>query len=154
VNFIQSEAVLVNRMIQTLLDMGHERVSILDEQTLLTNFRKQISLHNLHKHLNNTPLTDSEFDRLLISLGGKGVFNSAYNLRQLQSLTRDDGTNTYIELINQSEWCKNRFQVTNQITVNARRVNRFDVTILINGLPLVQVELKKRVCSLNKHSIK
>lgn len=137
-------------MLQTLLDLGYEQISIPDEHTLQANFRNQISLHNLLKHLNNTPLTDSEFERLLISLGGKGVFNSAYNLRQLQPLTRDDGSNTYIELINQNEWCKNRFQVTNQITVNARRVNRYDVTILINGLPLVQVELKKRGMQLKQ----
>lgn len=137
-------------MVQTLLDLGYEKISIPDEDTLLANFKNQISLHNLHKHLNSTPLTDSEFERLMISLGGKGVFNSAYNLRQLQPLTRDDGSSTYIELINQSEWCKNRFQVTNQITVSARRVNRYDVTILINGLPLVQIELKKRGMQLKQ----
>lgn len=149
-NYIQAEAVLENSMVQTLLDLGYEKISIPDEDTLLANFKNQISLHNLQKHLNNTPLTDSEFERLMISLGGKGVFNSAYNLRQLQPLTRDDGSSNYIELINQSEWCKNRFQVTNQITVNARRVNRYDVTILINGLPLVQVELKKRGMQLKQ----
>lgn len=147
---MQSEAKLENGMMQTLVDLGFEKVSIIDEASLLKNFKNQISIHNLEKHLNQTPLTDSEFDRLLISLGGKGVFNSAYNLRQLQQLTRDDGTNTYIELINQKEWCKNRFQVTNQITVNARRVNRYDVTILINGIPLVQVELKKRGMQLKQ----
>ena len=59
-------------------------------------------------------------------------------------------TRTYIELINQTEWCKNLFQVTNQITVNARRVNRYDVTILVNGLPLVQIELKKRGLQLKQ----
>lgn len=149
-NYIQSEAVLENSMVQTLLDLGYEKISIPDEDTLLANFKNQISLHNLHKHLNSTPLTDSEFERLMISLGGKGVFNSAYNLRQLQPLTRDDGSSTYIELINQSEWCKNRFQVTNQITVSARRVNLYDVTILINGLPLVQIELKKRGMQLKQ----
>ena len=149
-NYIQSEAVLENSMVQTLLDLGYEKISIPDEDTLLANFKNQISLHNLHKHLNSTPLTDSEFERLMISLGGKGVFNSAYNLRQLQPLTRDDGSSTYIELINQSEWCKNRFQVTNQITVSARRVNRYDVTILINGLPLIQIELKKRGMQLKQ----
>lgn len=149
-NSIQSEAALESSMIQTLLDLGYGMISIPDEGTLLDNFKKQISLHNLQKHLNNTPLTDGEFERLLISLGGKGVFNSAYNLRQLQPLTRDDGTSTYIELINQTEWCKNLFQVTNQITVNARRVNRYDVTILVNGLPLVQIELKKRGLQLKQ----
>lgn len=149
-NFIQSEAVLENNMLQTLLDLGYEKVSIPDEAALLSNFKNKISQHNLIKHLSNKPLSDNEFDRLLISLGGKGVFNSAYNLRQLQPLIRDDGSQTYIELINQNEWCKNIFQVTSQITVNARRVNRYDVTILINGLPLVQVELKKRGMQLKQ----
>ena len=137
-------------MLQTLLDLGYEKASIPDEAALLSNFKNKISQHNLIKHLSNKPLSDNEFDRLLISLGGKGVFNSAYNLRQLQPLIRDDGSQTYIELINQNEWCKNIFQVTSQITVNARRVNRYDVTILINGLPLVQVELKKRGMQLKQ----
>jgi type I restriction enzyme R subunit len=149
VNYIQSEAVLEHNMIQTLVDMGYERVSIPDEQTLLHNLHQQINLHNA-KRLNNTPLSDNEFERLLNELGGKGVFNSAYNLRQLQTVVRDDGTTVHIELLNQREWCKNRFQVTNQITVNARRVNRYDVTILINGLPLVQVELKRRGMQLKQ----
>lgn len=149
-NYVQSEAALENSVVQTLQDLSYEKVLIADETALLENFKKQITLHNLEKHLKNIPLTNSEFERLLISLGGKGVFNSSYNLRQLQPLTRDDGSSTYIELLNQNEWCKNRFQVTNQITVNARRVSRYDVTILVNGLPLVQVELKKRGTQLKQ----
>jgi type I restriction enzyme R subunit len=149
-NYVQSEAALENSVVQTLQDLSYEKVLIADETALLENFKKQITLHNLEKHLKNIPLTNSEFERLLISLGGKGVFNSSFNLRQLQPLTRDDGSSTYIELLNQNEWCKNRFQVTNQITVNARRVSRYDVTILVNGLPLVQVELKKRGTQLKQ----
>lgn len=75
-NYIQSEAVLENSMIQTLLDLGYERISIPDEDTLKRNFKNQISLHNLNKHLNNTPLTDSEFERLMISLGGRQVMSN------------------------------------------------------------------------------
>ncbi len=105
--------------------------------------------HNKER-LNNKPLSNSEFDRLLISLGGKGVFNSAYNLRQLQTIFRDNGDVVYIELINQKDWCKNVFQVTNQVTVSANRVNRYDVTLLINGLPLVQIELKRRGMELKQ----
>ena len=115
-NYVQSEAALENSVVQTLQDLSYEKVLIADETALLENFKKQITLHNLEKHLKNIPLTNSDFERLLISLGGKGVFNSSYNLRQLQPLTRDDGSRTYIELLNQNEWCKNRFQVTNQIT--------------------------------------
>ena len=78
-NYIQSEAVLENSMVQTLLDLGYEPISIPDEETLFNNFKHQISLHNLSKNLKNTPLSDSEFERIMISLGVKGVFNSASN---------------------------------------------------------------------------
>lgn len=149
-NYIQSEAVLENSMVSTLIDLGFKKVSIPDEAALLNNFKSQINAHNLKKYLNDIPLSDTEFEKLLITLGGKGVFNSAYNLRQLQTIVRDDGTTAYIELINQKDWCKNQFQVTNQVTVNARRVNRYDVTLLINGLPLVQIELKKRGMQLKQ----
>lgn len=144
VHYIQKEADLENQMIQTMVDLGYSRVNIPDEPSLISNLRSQINAHNLKRYLSNRPLSDHEFDKLIISLEGKGVFKSAYNLRQLQTIERDDGSTAYIELINQNDWCKNQFQVTNQITVDARRVNRYDVTILINGLPLVQVELKKR----------
>lgn len=148
-NYLQTEQVLENNMIKTLLDAGYRKVYIPDEETLYLNFKNEIYEHNKNR-LRNKPLSDTEFDRLLSELGGKGVFNSAYNLRQLQTIIRDDGSNAYIELINKNEWCKNRFQVTNQITVNARRVNRYDVTILINGLPLIQIELKRRGMELKQ----
>jgi type I restriction enzyme R subunit len=146
---VQSEAVLESNMIKTLVDLGYKQVTITNEEELESNFRNQINLHNTNR-LNNEPLSDSEFDRLLISLRGKGIFNSAYNLRQLQTITRDDGSILYIELINKNEWCKNLFQVTNQVTVSAHRVNRYDVTLLINGLPLVQIELKRRGMELKQ----
>lgn len=149
-NYIQTEAALENDMIKTLIGMGYENISIPDEATLLSNFKNKISEHNLTTELNGIPLSDSEFERLLNELQGKGVFNSAYNLRQKQVITRDDGSKAYIELINKNKWCHNIFQVTNQITVNARRVNRYDVTILINGLPLVQIELKRRGMELKQ----
>ena len=57
--------------------------------------------------------------------------------------TRDDGKSAYIDLINKIMWCKNEFQVTHQITMEGAYENRYDVTLLINGLPLVQIELKR-----------
>jgi type I restriction enzyme R subunit len=107
VHYIQSEAELEKQMIQTMVDLGYSKVDIPDEHALKENLRKQIDAHNLKKHLSNFPLSDREFERLLNSLEGKGVFNSAYNLRQLQNIERDDGSTTYIELINQKDWCKN-----------------------------------------------
>ena len=59
-------------------------------------------------------------------------------------LTKDDGTSVYLDFINQNDWSKNHFQVTNQVTMEGIHKNRYDVTILVNGLPLVQVELKRR----------
>src|SRR5690606_30798887 len=63
---------------------------------------------------------------------------------------KDNGDKAYIEFLNQDFWCQNQFQVTNQITINGKRENRYDVTILINGLPLVQIELKRRGIELKE----
>ncbi len=147
--YTQSEAELEKKLIQTLQGLQYDYVNVPDEDALLENFREQIFLHN-KKTLNETPLSDDEFRRLMTVMSNKGVFDSAYNLRQLQDLERDDGSRVYIELINRKDWCKNRFQVTNQITAEGRRVNRYDVTLLINGLPLVQIELKRRGMELKQ----
>ena len=80
----------------------------------------------------------------MIKISGKSIFQSAKELRQKQNIVRDDGTVVYIELFNTKEWCKNIFQITHQTTVEGKYTNRYDVTILINGLPLVQIELKRR----------
>ena len=80
----------------------------------------------------------------MVKISGKSIFQSAKELRQKHDIIRDDGTIAYIELFNTKEWCKNLFQVTHQTTVEGKYVNRYDVTILINGLPLVQIELKRR----------
>ena len=71
-------------------------------------------------------------------------------LRDKFELIKDNGDKEYIEFINQDFWCQNQFQVTNQITINGKRENRYDVTLLINGLPLVQIELKRRGIELKK----
>lgn len=145
-----SEAITENKMIQALKILNYEFVTIHDVEALEKNFHNTISKHNLTKHLNNKPLSKSEFERLLIKLEGKGVFDSSKSLRELQVIKRDDGSDVYIELIDKNYWCNNIFQVTNQITVKTRRVSRYDVTILINGLPLVQIELKKRGLAIEK----
>ena len=112
-------------------------------EDLERNFREQINEHNKFR-LEEKPLSDKEFERLMIKISGKGVFQSAKELRQLQDIQRDDGTIAYIELFNTREWCQNNFQVTHQTTVEGKYTNRYDVTLLINGLPLVQIELKRR----------
>ncbi|WP_339117701.1 type I restriction endonuclease, partial [Staphylococcus haemolyticus] len=76
-------------------------------------------------------------------INGKSVFDSAMQLRDRYVLKRDDDTDLYIDFMNLKQWCQNKFQVTNQISVKDKYKSRYDVTILINGLPLVQIELKR-----------
>lgn len=139
----ESEAKLEDRMIDQLRKQGYNYVEINDVEQLEANFRKQINIHN-KVELKGKDLSDKEFEKLMIKISGKSIFQSAKELRQKQDIVRDDGTVAYIELFNTKEWCKNLFQVTHQTTVEGKYTNRYDVTILINGLPLVQIELKRR----------
>jgi len=139
----ESEAKLEDRMIDQLRKQGYNYVEINDVEQLEANFRKQINIHN-KAELKGKDLSDKEFEKLMIKISGKSIFQSAKELRQKQDIIRDDGTVAYIELFNTKEWCKNLFQVTHQTTVEGKYTNRYDVTILINGLPLVQIELKRR----------
>lgn len=139
----ESEAKLEEKLLDQLVKQGYKKVQIDTVEDLEKNFREQINEHNKNR-LDEKPLSDKEFERLMIKISGKGVFQSAKELRQLQTIQRDDGTTAYIELFNTREWCQNIFQVTHQTTVEGKYVNRYDVTLLINGLPLVQIELKRR----------
>ncbi len=139
----ESESKLEARLISQLEKQGYEKVQIDDVESLKENFRKQVNRHN-KVELKGRDLSDKEFERLMVKISGKGVFQSAKELRQKQDIQRDDGTTIYIELFNTKDWCKNIFQVTHQTTVEGKYTNRYDVTILINGLPLVQLELKRR----------
>lgn len=139
----ESEARLEDRMIDQLVKQGYEKVQINDVKDLENNFREQVNRHNKIE-LKNKPLSDKEFEKLMVKISGKGIYQSANELRQKQFIERDDGSKVYIELFNKNDWCKNIFQVTHQTTVEGKYVNRYDVTILINGLPLVQIELKRR----------
>ena len=139
----ESEAKLEEKLIDQLVKQGYKKVQIDTVEDLERNFREKINEHNKFR-LEEKPLSDKEFERLMIKISGKGVFQSAKELRQLQDIQRDDGTIAYIELFNTREWCQNIFQVTHQTTVEGKYTNRYDVTLLINGLPLVQIELKRR----------
>ena len=159
----QSEKALEEKMVEQLVADGYEQVTINNETDLLNNFKTQINKHNLNKHFNGRPLSDTEFERLLAVISGKSVFASAEILRNIQNIKRDDGTDVYVELFNRKEWCQNEFQVTHQITSIGKYENRYDVTLLVNGLPLVQIELKRRgidfkeafnqICRYKKHSL-
>lgn len=139
----QSETALEYKLIEQLVSKGYEWVpEVKSEATMVENFRMVLEQRNSMK-IGEEPLTDKEFERLMTQINGKSIFDSAKILRDKVLLRRDDGTNLYLELFNTKEWCKNTFQVTNQISMEGKYANRYDVTVLINGLPLVQVELKR-----------
>lgn len=140
----QSEQALENNLIVQLVEMRYERVSLPDETAMVANLKVQLEKHN------NVTLSDSEFERVLNHLNKSGVFDRAQTLREKMSLVRDDNTHKNIEFLNTTKWCQNRFQVTNQVTQIGEYENRYDVTILINGLPLVQIELKRRGIELKE----
>lgn len=149
---IQSEAALEQGLIQTLQNMSYEYVQIDEETNLRENFKRQLEKHN-QKELSKfgrTGFTDKEFEKILIYLEGGSRFDKAKKLRDLYPLDTQDGQRIWIEFLNKNQWCQNEFQVSNQITVEGRKKCRYDVTILINGLPLVQIELKRRGVELKE----
>ncbi|MGW7988374.1 type I restriction endonuclease subunit R [Staphylococcus shinii] len=138
----QSEYGLEENVVKQLQDLGYERVSLRNEEQLKENFRRILNERNADK-LEDTPISDSEFKRIMIDISDKSVFESAQILRDKYVLERDDETKVYLSLMNIKKWCQNTFQVTNQVSVNDTHKSRYDVTVLINGLPLVQIELKR-----------
>ena len=149
---IQSEAALENGLIATLQQMDYEFVQIAEEKNLQANFKRQLEIHNrkrLTEH-GRTEFTDEEFDKILIYLEGGTRFEKAKKLRDLYPLDTADGKRIWVEFLDFQQWCQNEFQVSSQITVEGRKKCRYDVTILINGLPLVQIELKRRGVELKQ----
>lgn len=149
---VQSEAALENGLIDTLQKMNYEYVHIEEENNLSANFKRQLEKHNKKKleELGRTQFTESEFEKILIYLEGGTRFEKAKKLRDLFPLELESGERLWVEFLNRTHWCQNEFQVSNQITVEGRKKCRYDVTILINGLPLVQIELKRRGVELKQ----
>ena len=148
----QNEAALEAGLIATLQQMDYEYVQIAEEGNLQANFKRQLEIHNrkrLAEH-GRTEFTEEEFDKILIYLEGGTRFEKAKKLRDLYPLDTADGKRIWVEFLNRQQWCQNEFQVSNQITVEGRKKCRYDVTILINGLPLVQIELKRRGVELKQ----
>lgn len=133
----QSEQVLEDKLIAQLQKMGYKYVTIPNEKSLIINLKSQLEKHN------NISLSDAEFDKILNILNKGSVFEKAKTLRERQHIIRDNGDNLYFEFLNVEHWCQNEYQVINQIEQEGKYSNRYDVTILINGLPLVQIELKR-----------
>lgn len=134
----QTELQLENELIQQMGTLGFESVSIPDVNALLVNLRMQL------EKFNQTIFSDGEFSRILNHLQKGDRFQKAKTLRDRYSLFRDDESTLWIRFFNMDKWCKNEYQVTHQITQIGRHENRYDVTLLVNGLPLVQIELKRR----------
>lgn len=134
----QSELQLENELIAQLGNLGFDRVSLPDVESLNKNLKSQL------EKFNNTTFSDTEFSRILNHLEKGDRFVKAKTLRDRFVLTRDDETKFWVSFFNMDKWCKNEYQVTNQVTQAGRYENRYDVTLLINGLPLVQIELKRR----------
>ncbi|WP_256414548.1 type I restriction endonuclease subunit R [Acinetobacter sp. 5862] len=139
---VQSEYQLENELIAQLQGLGYATVTIKDESQLLSNLKTQIERAN-----GLAPLSETEWKQVISFLNTGTVFERAKNLRDLFPVKFDDGTSKHIFFLSDDP-SKNVYQVTNQITVDHRdfngRTSRFDVTLLVNGLPLVQIELKKR----------
>ena len=140
----QSEQILEEQLIAQLQKLGYGYITFNNEVALLGNLKNQLEKHN------NISLSSSEFDKVLNLLNKGSVFEKSKTLRQKQHIVRDNGDNLYFEFLNTEHWCQNQYQVTNQVTQEGKYKNRYDVTILINGLPLVQIELKRRGLELKE----
>ena len=134
---MQSEALLENNLIKQLTGLGYESFLIHDGDALLSNLQHQLEAFN------KTTFTAKEFGAILNHLAKGNVFEKAKTLRDRYNLTKEDNTSFYVRFFNNEDWSLNKYQVTNQIKQEGSFLNRYDVTLLVNGLPLVQIELKR-----------
>lgn len=133
-----AERNIENELISKLVELKYVyRPDIHDKAALEANFRAKF------EELNRVHLTDTEFARLLEKIITPDVFAAAHLLRERNSFERDDGTPLFYTLVNVKDWCKNTFEVINQLRINTDNSHhRYDVILLINGVPVVQIELK------------
>lgn len=132
------ERQLEEHFIEKLVSLKYSyRPDIRDRTALEKNFREKFEA------LNRVRLTDAEFTRLQEEIITPNVFTAAKTLRAMNSFVRDDGTPLNYTLVNIRDWCKNHYEVINQLRINTDNSHhRYDVLILINGVPVVQIELK------------
>jgi len=140
----QSEQQLEKTLIEQLHGLGFLPVVIEDTTSMMLNLKSQL------EKFNKTTFSTAEFTRIQNHLDKGDRYQKAKTLRDRFALTRDDGSTFYVRFFNMDQWCKNEYQVAHQITQVGRYENRYDVTLLVNGLPLVQVELKRRGMELKE----
>jgi type I restriction enzyme R subunit len=140
----QPELILEEQLIAKLQELGYALVHIQNETELIDNLKVQLEKHN------HITFSNKEFEKVLSILSKGSVFEKAKTLREKQHIIRDNGDNLYFEFINIEQWCQNQYQVTHQVSMEGKYKNRYDVTLLINGLPLVQIELKRRGLELKE----
>jgi type I restriction enzyme R subunit len=134
----QSEQALENNLIQQLVGLGYVKVDVTDDKQLVANFKEQL------QRLNQVELTDHEFTQILNFINKGNIFNRAKILRDRVPYVDADGETRTVRLLDGLNIQNNILQVTQQVRMQGRYKTRFDVTLLINGLPLVQIELKRR----------
>jgi len=134
----QTEQQLENLLISQLQTLGFDKVSLPHQDSFLLNLKAQL------EKFNNTNFTNEEFLKILNHLNKGDRFQKAKTLRDRFSLQRENNQFFYVSFFNTEKWCKNEYQVSHQISQEGRYKNRYDVTLLINGLPLIQIELKRR----------
>ena len=135
----QPEHVLETELVAQLVGQGYAPVAVTDEASMLANLQAQLEVFN------GLTLSAGEFLQVLHHLNkSAGVFAKAKVLRDRMKLERADGTTVYLEFFDAVTPLRNRYQVTQQVEVEGVYKNRYDVTVLVNGLPLVQIELKRR----------
>ena len=140
----QSESQLEKEFIEQLQGLGFRYVEIKDEEELANNLKTQL------EKFNGTKFSKREFERILNHLQKGSRFEKAKTLRDRFHLKRDDESDFYVRFFNTEQWCQNEYQVTHQVSQMGRYLNRYDVTLLVNGLPLVQIELKRRGVELKE----
>ncbi len=145
----QSEAMLENDFIKKLENQGYEYLEIHEEKDLIDNLKKQIEA------LNNIEFSNKEWEFLFntyIANKNDGIKEKTRTIQEdeVKSITLDNGNKVNIKLIDKKKLYNNKVQVINQYEVSGKRDNRYDVTVLVNGLPLVHIELKRRGIDLKE----
>jgi type I restriction enzyme R subunit len=143
-NMAQSELEMEKKLFEQLVNSGYEPLTVTNETQLVENFRTHIGYHN-RNILNDIPISNDEIEQIKAHLRKGNIFEKSKRLRGHIPVTRSNGEVVNLQLFDTKDWCKNHFQVVRQVTnISKNSHSRYDVTLLINGLPLTQIELKAR----------